>query len=151
MRQLALKNVVIVVGLALALGACGEDESPDVSTDTGGAVEGTSLDVTAADFSFSPDTLSLDTAEEGAVVLTNDGNTAHTFTSDELGIDIEAAAGDTQEGTFTAPDEDATYSFFCRFHPDRMTGKIIVGTGGEGTDDTDTGEGAGENDDGIDY
>ena len=154
MRKLTRRSAATCLAAiaAIALVACGAEEAPGPSSDEGqDTIEGTSLDVTATDFSFSPDTISLDMSEDAVVILTNEGDTAHTFTSDELEIDIEAAPGGSQESAFTAPDEDATYSFYCRFHPGQMTGKVIIGTGGEGVDDSDTGEGAGENDTGIDY
>jgi plastocyanin len=147
-----ITTAALALSLILAGSACGgNDDSPEATGGDPESSEGVRLEVTAEDFSFSPGTLSVDTSEEAVVAFTNEDGTAHTFTSDELEIDMEASGGESQEGAFTAPAEDATYSFYCRFHPGQMTGKIIVGTGGEATDDSDTGEGAGENDDGIDY
>lgn len=154
MRHSRLRNIAAALALSLALAgaACGTEDPPEPAGDAGEeALEGAPLDVTAADFSFSPGTLSVDTSEDVVITLTNEDDTAHTFTIDELEIDVEADGGGAQDAAVTAPDEDATYSFYCRFHPGQMTGKLIVGTGGAGTDDSETGEGVEENDDGIDY
>ncbi|MGI8773836.1 MAG: cupredoxin domain-containing protein [Actinomycetota bacterium] len=154
MRQNRPRNIAAILALSLALvgAACGTEDIPEPAGDAGDpGLEGAPLDVTAADFSFSPDTLSVDTSEEVVITLTNEDDVTHSFTIDELEIDIEASGGSAEEAAVTAPDGDATYSFYCRFHPAQMTGKLIVGTGGSGTDDSETGEGVEENDDGIDY
>ena len=46
------------------------------------------------------------------VVLTNHDLFWHTFTIDELDVDLEAPLGGTREATFTAP--PGIYRFYCR-------------------------------------
>lgn len=104
----------------LLLSACGTEAGGDGIT------------VTASDFSFDPTTVSADPGEEVQVTLENEGDAPHTFTAEGLGIDIQADGGDSASGTFTAPDEDATFEFVCTIHPGQMRGEIVVGAGGAG-------------------
>ncbi len=83
------------------------------------------LSVTAADFSFEPTTLNAPVGATVGITLDNTGVAAHTFTSDDLDVDIEAAGGAVRTGEFTVP-EAGTYEFHCHFHPDQMKGEIVV-------------------------
>ena len=62
---------------------------------------------------LTPSTTSLATpAGQVTVVLTNQDLFWHTFTIDELHVDLEARLGGTPEATFTAP--PGSYRFYCR-------------------------------------
>jgi plastocyanin len=122
--------VVLSVG-ALLLGACGED-------DGGGSASGETTELVAQDFSFDPTTLDLAAGEEVTVTLMNEGEAEHSFTVEELDVETEAEGGESSEVSFTAPDE-GTVEFFCKYHPDQMTGEISVDGGAAGGGNTDEG------------
>jgi plastocyanin len=142
----------MLCAVALVAAACGggDDETED-GGDEGGGSGGTT--VTAVDFSFNPDSLTVDAGAEVELSLQNDGEATHSLTIDDADFEIEAEGGATASDTFTAPDEDTTLEFHCKFHP-QMTGEVVVGAGGTGAGsggDDGTGEGEAENDDGVDY
>ncbi|MDQ3645842.1 MAG: cupredoxin domain-containing protein [Actinomycetota bacterium] len=111
--------------LVVATAACGGS--------TGGEGEGgtTSVRVTARDFEFDPASLSVEPGAKLSLELSNDGETEHSLTSDELEVDLEAEPGESAAARFTAPEGDATIEFHCRYHPDQMTGTATVGEGGD--------------------
>lgn len=128
-RKLAALLAVALLGAA----GCGEsaendDPEPPPRGDEGAAAGNT---VRATDFEFDPSFLEVDPGEDVDITFVNAGNVAHTFTAEEVGVDVEAQSGEEQEATFTAPDEDASIGFVCRFHP-QMKGEIVVGDGGSG-------------------
>jgi plastocyanin len=139
-RLIALLAVAV-----LGAAACGSSDEGDAapSGDEGGAA-GTS--VRATDFAFEPTEIEVGAGEDVAITFVNAGNVTHTFTAEDLDVDVEAATGDEAEVSFTAPDEDATIAFVCRFHPSQMTGEIVVGEGGSGAGGSDSGEGSSDSD-----
>jgi plastocyanin len=135
---------IVVAGIVVALtaGACGGD--PGDGEDATGA-DGNALEVTAVNFGFSPTTLEVEPGAEVELTFTNDDETQHSFTADDLDIDIVLDGGASESTTFTAPDSDVEWR--CKFH-ETMTGTISTGatsTGGGG-DDSGTGQG-----DDLDY
>ena len=153
-RVLRIILMLMVAGLLIS---CGSDDSGGESSDSAvesEAPEGTksepedeggggptqSVEVTAQDFSFEPTELPVDPGAEVTVSLTNDGNTTHTFTAEDVELDIQAPAGASTEGTFTAPDS-GSIDYVCTFHPS-MKGTITVGGEGGGA-----GSGEGEKED----
>ena len=123
-------RILSLILLALLLGACGSDDSGGGSESNGsnnndGGDAAQTLDVTASDFKFEPTSFSVDPGADVSVSLTNDGETAHTFTVSDPDFEVEAAAGASAEGTFTAP-QSGTLEYVCAFHPD-MKGTITVG------------------------
>ena len=82
------------------------------------------------------------------MTLVNEDEVNHTFTLEGPTFEVEAAGGEEASGTLDVPDGDATYAFFCRFHPDSMRGKMIIGEGGA---ETGSGGGAPEDDGAYDY
>ncbi|MGH2754743.1 MAG: cupredoxin domain-containing protein, partial [Actinomycetota bacterium] len=157
---LSRKLLIMLCAVVLMATACGGgddagDGSGDGGDEGGNGGAATAVTVTAIDFSFDPDSVEVEPGAEAEITLQNDGEAPHSFTVDDGDFEVEAEAGDSASGTFTAPDEDATLGFHCKFHP-QMTGEIVVGAGGTGAgagggDKSDTGEGSAENDDGIDY
>lgn len=120
----------LIVG-ALLFGACGDDEK--------GGSSGEAIELVAQDFSFEPTTLDVSADEEVTVSLVNEGEAEHSFTVEDLDVETEAEGGESSEVSFTAPDE-GTVEFFCKYHPDQMTGEITVdgGAAGGGGSDNDT-------------
>lgn len=120
--------LALAATLVLLLSACGTEDAGDA------------IEVVAMDFSFDPTTVSVEPGEEVTIRLDNQGSAQHSFTAEEIGIDVEADGGDTAEGSLTAPDAEGTFEFICTFHPTQMRGEIIVGAGGAGTDDDEPNE-----------
>ncbi|MDQ3963844.1 MAG: cupredoxin domain-containing protein [Actinomycetota bacterium] len=68
---------------------------------------------------------SLDTeAGEVAVFVENKDNTLHTFTIDELDVDLDIPAAKSARVSFTAP--PGTYEFYCVPHKETMEGTLVV-------------------------
>jgi plastocyanin len=106
----------------------------DVAAD-GDAVD---LEVELDDFYFKPTFIKAKEGQTITVELRNEGQTNHTFTNDDLGIDEEVAPDDTATVEVTVPAD--TFAFYCRFHQGRgMQGAIyteagaaVTGSGGSG-------------------
>ena len=132
--------VLLSLAPALVL-ACGGEEEPDYGgdeRDDGASDARQTLEVTANDFSFTPDSLSAATREPFEVVLTNNGSAPHTFTIDELGVDAEIAAGEKQTIP-VAPTQSGESSFYCRFHQEQgMEGVITIAFAAGATADAPT-------------
>lgn len=119
---------LIVASLATAIffaGCSGGTEPSTGSADTGGGST-SSAAIGAVDNEFEPTDLALTPGEEVTVAFTNDGETVHTFTSEELDFDTgNVEPGDTAEVTFTAPEEETP--FVCTIHEaSGMVGTITV-------------------------
>jgi plastocyanin len=119
--------VTLLVVLALAMAACGGDDDgadggADAGDDAGSSAEG-GIDVTASGFAFEPNTLTATAGETTSVTFTNEDAEAHTFTIEELDVDLSAAGGETVEGELSA--DAGAYEFVCRIHPS-MTGTLTV-------------------------
>ena len=118
--------------LTLLVGACGgddDDAAEDGSDGTVAAPEGDDVgddggdgsSITMVNFAFSPDSVTV--ASGGAVSLTNEDGSTHTFTSDDAGVDVSVSAGESAEAQVDA--EAGTYDFHCEIHPS-MTGTLTV-------------------------
>jgi plastocyanin len=132
------KLLALLGVLALSLVACGDDETPDAGNGGGGGSE--AITITAQDFAFSESEIAVEAGAEIELTLENGDDAPHTFTSDDLGVDVEADGGAEASTTFTAPDEDGSFEFHCEIHPDQMTGTVVVGEGGSssgGSKDSD--------------
>lgn len=131
-----MRRVVILPAVVLAAGvlaACGSSSSSKgsggstakSSTTTAAATTGggATVDLTAADFSFTPTSISVRSG--GAVKLTNSGSVTHSFTVDGKNISTDAAAGASATVNVDLP--SGTYSFHCKYHPTQMKGTLTVG------------------------
>jgi len=124
-----IKALALGAFALLTLGACGGSETSSDSAASSGTGGGRAEQVTlsAIDNEFEPTELTVPGGGEVTVEFTNDGETVHTFTSEELGFDSGSVdAGDSKTVTFTAPDGDA--EFVCTIHAesDDMVGTIVV-------------------------
>lgn len=115
------KTLVVALAMVSLLGAaCGGDD--DGGSTEGGSEGGGSTTLTASNFAFDPSDLSA--ASGGSIEFTNEDDAAHTFTSEDAGIDEEVDAGSSI--TIDLGDvEPGTYDFVCRFH-ENMTGTLEV-------------------------
>jgi plastocyanin len=126
----ALIVLTAVSLLLVASVACGDDDEDleDGATPTQSPrPEAEEFELTAEDFSFTPDTIELGLGESLDINLNNDGDAAHTFTLDELHIDVEVPAGESVTVPLTASAE-GEYNFYCKFHDAQgMVGALRVG------------------------
>ena len=126
-----------IVGLFGA--ACGNEEPASTDGATEPAEASTGLEVSAANFAFSPTSVPVDPGAEIELTFTNDDTTQHSFTAEGLGIDLVVEGGASDGTTFTAPDS-GNVEFVCKFH-EAMRGVITTdgsGAGGAGSDDNDS-------------
>lgn len=144
------RRVAALLAVALLGGAaCGDSADSDGPGELSGG-DAAGFELRATDFAFDPTTIDVDPGQEAEVTFVNAGNVAHSFTVEALDVDVEAESGDEVAATFTAPDEDTTIEYVCRFHPSQMKGEIVVGDGGSGAGGGSGGEDSGESDD-FDY
>jgi plastocyanin len=119
-RMLATAGIVAM--LATACG--GDDEGSQAASEDGGGGGGrSSVTVTAADFSFDPETVTA--AAGGTVELSNEGDSPHNLQAEEAGLDEDVDAGETVPVDLAGV-EPGTYDFICRFHPDDMKGTLEI-------------------------
>ena len=128
--------LAILLGASMLLTACGGDGGTDTTTDDAaeepaedaggdaGGGGGEPVAVEAFDFGFKPTKISVTSGDEISVSLENTGSAPHTFTAEELDVDISAGGGETAEGSFTAGDP-GDYEYICTIHP-QMKGTITV-------------------------
>ena len=73
---------------------------------------------------FHPAGISAESGEV-SVHVTNRDSTRHTFTIDQLGVDLNVPPNSMQRVTFAAG--PGTYRFYCRPHSPGMEGELVVG------------------------
>jgi nitrite reductase (NO-forming) len=107
-----------------------EDNQTENATDTADtdtAAPAQTISVKAFSFGFSPSTIRLTQGQRLTLELTS-LDVAHTFTVDELGIDIGVDGGETKSIEYT-PDQVGEFEFYCSIPGHReagMVGTIIV-------------------------
>jgi plastocyanin len=138
MRTRSLLAAAAAITLSFGLAACGDDDDADDATvdpsegtiegdDTGDTEaegegsEGAAADLTISNFAFNPQELSV--ASGDTVTVTNEDGSAHTFTADEAGIDLQL--GGSESGEVTVDAEPGDYDFLCTIHPS-MQGTLTV-------------------------
>ncbi|MEX2395172.1 MAG: cupredoxin domain-containing protein [Actinomycetota bacterium] len=131
-------TIVLLIFVTLFSFACAQDEptvpeAPDVTPEATGSPaasgeleyndEGTEtfteqdFDVEMAldNFYFEPTFIKSPGDATAMITLTNEGDVAHTFTSDALDFDEELQPGDSKE-IEVAIGTETRYEFYCRFH-----------------------------------
>lgn len=116
--------MVLFASLFLIAGACGGEETPS-SEESGESADALPVTVTAKDFAFDRDTVEAHATHTVDLTFVNEDDVAHTFTIDELEVDVEAAGGAEETTTFT-PEELGSFEYYCKFHPDTMKGELTV-------------------------
>jgi plastocyanin len=120
MMQLRTGLLAVATGATLVLGACGDDDDDDGAS--------TSIEATASEFQFEPDSWTVPAGEEFTIGFENDGTTDHEWAVINLGDDLESEdgfaedkvllevealpAGESTEQAFTI-DEAGTYQVIC--------------------------------------
>jgi len=130
---------VILALLALGAAACGSSSdkessagTPPVSlagttTNHGTKTASSSMEVEIDDFYFGPTFIKAKAGEKITLELKNEGKAVHTFTSTDLNVDEQLAAGASKKITITAP-QTGHALFFCRFHQGQgMQGAVFIG------------------------
>ena len=131
-RVLATLAIVAVV-----LTGCGDDEEPATKAppvslpgqvnDHGTATAENNMEIEADDDYFGPTFIEAKPGQKFSVELHNEGSKRHTFTSSELGVDVELAGGDRRTLSLTAP-ATGLADFHCRFHEGQgMKGAVFIG------------------------
>lgn len=82
------------------------------------------IEVATKDFEFDPDELDGEPGEV-SVFIDNQDTSLHTFTIDELGVDVSIPPGKSTRVTFQA--ENGKYRFYCKPHAPDMDGTLEVG------------------------
>jgi uncharacterized cupredoxin-like copper-binding protein len=105
-------------GFPTVPGTPGLEHSGDQPT----AGDATVIEVVSSEFAFSPVELNFQPGQTVTLRLRNDGQILHNIEITELGVFVEAAAGQTAEVTFTVPDATAQLAFFCNIPGHRQFG-----------------------------
>lgn len=103
-RHLLIVSLVVMLGWVMA-GCEPEEEVPLPE-------EEVVVDVTAGEGYFEPDVIMVNQGQDVTVVVENVTEEDHTFTIDELDVDVSLAPGEQEEVTFTAADE-GSFEFYC--------------------------------------
>ena len=120
---------LLVAGIMLlaACGGGGDDgdgggggEEPTGATGATSEPAGATLEVTAAEFTFTPDSLTASADTATTVKVTNSGTIEHDLTIDEANLKIATPATESGEGTFTLA--AGTYTFYCSVPGHREAG-----------------------------
>ena len=83
MRSRAVLVAGVLAVAVLALGACGDDDDE----------ASTSIDATASEFKFEPDSWTVPVGQEFTIAFENDGSVEHEWAVIKRGQDIESEAG----------------------------------------------------------
>jgi plastocyanin len=130
---------LLAAALVLGVAACGDDDSTSGDSGTTAADDATTTDdaygttggddggeategtIVAKDFTLTD----LTVGPGDAIMLKNEGDTAHTATADDGEFDLgQVAPGETSDPG-SAPDEPGSYAFHCEIHPN-MTATLTV-------------------------
>ena len=114
--------LAVIAGPALVLAGCGDDD------DEGGGEPSTSIEATASEFQFEPDSWTVPEGDEFTIDFANDGTVEHEWAVLKLGDDIDdeadfaedkvlfeveaIPAGESTTEQFTV-DEAGTYQVIC--------------------------------------
>ena len=120
-----LHLAALLVTAAVLVGACGGDDDDSGSGNGGDGGDAQSVELTAANFTFDPTTIEAAPGQEIQVTLVNDDSAEHSFTVEDLDVEVEAEGGESTDVSFTAPDSGSV-EFHCEYHPDQMKGEITV-------------------------
>jgi plastocyanin len=107
----------------LAVAACGGDDDNGDDGNGNGNGNGSSFTIETPDMSFDPDEITVSEGDEVEITLDNTDGQLHTFTLDEADFEVAAEGGESETGTFTAP-EAGEYEFYCSVPGHREAGQV---------------------------
>ena len=119
-RGARISGVAVAAVLAMA-GACGSSGGSGGSGSAGSG--GQSVDITAANTSFTPTDIKVGAGKVTFVVKDED-KIEHNLTVEQLKVNKDVEEGKTVKTTVTAA--PGTYAFHCEYHPQLMKGTITV-------------------------
>src|SRR5205807_9631346 len=90
----------VVLGVGMVLAGCGGGGGGKKSASSGGG-GGATIQLTAKDFSFTPDTATAKVGQKVTVTLKNNGSVEHNFSISSLNVDKDAEKGGSATATFT--------------------------------------------------
>jgi plastocyanin len=98
-------------------------DNREISDEQGSVLDDTNnvISMESAVFSFTPNTLEASVGEAVKIEISSDGQ--HTFTIDELGVDVTTPNGQITTVEFT-PDKTGTFQFYCATPGHREAGQI---------------------------
>lgn len=117
--RVIIGTLLVSVLLALVSG-CGPAPAPVVVTSTDGA------DITVhmgRGFIFNPDQIQIRAGQPVTLWLINVDSIPHTFTIDELYIDVELGRGDDYDLVLTV-EEPGSFEFYCTIPGHRPAGQV---------------------------
>lgn len=109
----AVALVLLAIGASVAARGAMTNDAPAVGSTV----------VELENFAFGPETINA-TAGEVSLYVTNSDGARHTFTIDELGVDVSIAPGQSRQIQFQA--EAGEYRIYCRPHDPGMEGDLVV-------------------------
>lgn len=111
-----LRNGVLALAAAMVLAGCGSGSSSS-------STSGQTVDLTAANITFSPTDIKT-TAGDVTFVVKNNDKVEHNLTIENGNVNKDVEGGKTVK---VKPNlKLGTYSFHCKYHPDQMKGTIVV-------------------------
>ena len=125
-RTLLLLSALSLAGLGAACGGGGddggEDAAPSDSKAAGqAAAGGSTITVTAKEFSFEPKEIRLEAGKPATIVLKNTGAVEHDITLDSPAFKVQALPTKTGEAKLTIPTA-GTHTYYCSVPGHRQAG-----------------------------
>jgi uncharacterized cupredoxin-like copper-binding protein len=125
-RTLLLLSALTLAGLGAACGGGGDDDSKDAApSDTKAAGQatagGSTISVTAKEFSFEPKEIKLEAGKAATIALKNTGAVEHDITIDSPAFKLLAVPTKTGEAELTIPTA-GSYTYYCSVPGHRQAG-----------------------------
>jgi uncharacterized cupredoxin-like copper-binding protein len=109
---------LLMVFMLAFVAACGDDDDDNGN----GNGNGGSITIETPGMSYDPDSFSINAGEDFEVTIDNTDNQMHTFTIDELDVDLEVGPGESDSVTLNVSDADE-YIFYCTVPGHRESGQ----------------------------
>ena len=111
--------LILVVALAFVTTACGGASGGGDHAAHGGeesmaepVADAETIELSAVDIDYKPDTMTIPAGEPVNVAVTNDGEALHDFTLEEADIHFDVKSGETKTTSLTL-DEPGQYKAYC--------------------------------------
>jgi plastocyanin len=109
-----------VVALAMGGVACSSGGGDDASCESPTAT----TDVTMTDFAYTP--ACVEASEGDMLTVVNSGETPHTFTVTGVDLDVDVAAGASDELSLDGVTAGTTYEVICTYRPQMVAALKVV-------------------------